>query len=41
MNSYNKLWDRDKDYSPNWILDSKILLNSVNAALNDIITELE
>lgn len=41
VNAYNKTWGRDKGYSPNWTLDSKILLNSVNDALNDLIKELE
>lgn len=41
IKAYNKLWKREEAYSPNWIMDSKILLNSVNDALNGIIEELE
>jgi len=40
IKEYNKLWKRDKEHAPNWISDSKMLLNSVNDALNDLIEEL-
>ena len=41
LKAYNKLWKREENYSPNWIMDSKILLNSVNDSLNELIEELE
>lgn len=41
IKAYNKLWGRSSNYSPNWITDSKILLNSVNEALSDLIEELK
>ena len=41
LEAYNKLWKRKEDYSTNWITDSKILLSSVNDALNDLIEELK
>lgn len=40
IKAYNKLWRREENYSPNWITDSKILISSVNDALNDLIEEL-
>lgn len=40
IKEYNKLFKRDKDYEPNWIIDAKNLLNSVNDALNEIMEEL-
>ncbi len=41
LKGYNKLWERKEDYSPNWIVDSKVLLSSVSGALNDLIEELK
>jgi hypothetical protein len=41
LKAYNKLWKREESYLPNWIMDSKILLNSVNDSLNELIEELE
>lgn len=40
LKAYNILWKREEDYSPNWITDSKILISSVNDALNDLMEEL-
>lgn len=37
---YNKVWKRDKNYNPDFISDSKILLATLNNALNDIVEEL-
>lgn len=41
IEAYNRLWRRNAAYSPNWIIDSKMLLNSVNEALSDLIEELK
>ena len=41
LKEYNKLWKRKEDYSPNWIVDSKVLISSVSGALNDLIEELK
>lgn len=41
LKEYNKLWNRKENYFPNWITDSKILISSVNGALNDLIEELK
>lgn len=40
IQAYNKVWKRDKNYKPNFISDSKILLTTLNNTLNDIIGEL-
>lgn len=40
IQEYNKVWKRDKNYKPNFISDSKILLTTLNNSLNDIIGEL-
>ena len=40
IQEYNKVWKRDKNYKPNFISDSKIILTTLNNILNDIIGEL-
>jgi hypothetical protein len=40
IDSYNKVWDRDKNYKPDFISDSKIILTTLNNCLNNIIEEI-
>jgi hypothetical protein len=40
MQEYNKVWDREKNYKPDFISDSKILLTTLNNSLNNIIEEI-
>jgi hypothetical protein len=40
INEYNKLFKRDKNFNPNWILDAKYILNSINDALLELIEEI-
>ncbi|MED1488368.1 hypothetical protein [Bacillus smithii] len=41
ITEYNKVWQRDPEFNPNFISDSKLLLTGINIALNDLIQELE
>ena len=40
IQEYNKVWSRDKNYKPDFISDSKILLTTLNNSLNNIIEEI-
>ncbi|SQC00759.1 hypothetical protein [Clostridium tetanomorphum] len=40
IQEYNKVWKRDKNYKPNFISDSKIMLSTLNNTLNSIVEEL-
>ncbi|OPZ85500.1 MAG: hypothetical protein BWY74_03898 [Firmicutes bacterium ADurb.Bin419] len=40
LQEYNKVWGRDKNYIPDFISDSKILLTTLNNSINNIIEEI-